>query len=266
MEENAISLLVGNGLDIQIGGDDFQNKWIIVRLLAKAKTGKYDILFANEKTGEPIVSGDDIVTLFRNLVPYANKAANHYYDAMVEKSDDVDLTNALKEFRDNHKSEIKSIEEIGMEDWLLIFLLVLIQEDDILDQYELIKQGFERMLLDAIYCEGYIQKLYSSLNKSSSKFFSKYNKIFTLNYDGTLEEVASTNVYHLHGDFESTNPSEDISNALGYIRIKKGKNVKFPIEFKHCNCSAIFDFSGNRKYKYATKMTNAFRAFEHIKL
>ncbi|MEG2896801.1 MAG: hypothetical protein RR841_00825, partial [Eubacterium sp.] len=262
MNEHISSLLVGNGIDIQIGGDDFQNRWIIVRLLAKAKTGKYDILFTDENTGESIISGDDIVTMFRDLIPYANKAINHNFDAMVEKYGDIDLVNALKDFRDNHKSGIMSIEEIGMEDWLLIFLLVLIEEHDILGQYEFIKQGFERMLLDAIYCEGYIQKLCSSLSKSLFAFFSKYHKIFTLNYDRTLEQITSKNVYHLHGDFESFNPSEDISNALGYIRIKKGENVKFPLEFKHCNCSAIFDFSGNRKYKYATKMTKAFGAFE----
>jgi hypothetical protein len=49
MEEGRVSLLVGNGLDIQIGGDDFQNKWIMVRLLAKAKAGKYDVLFCECK-------------------------------------------------------------------------------------------------------------------------------------------------------------------------------------------------------------------------
>jgi hypothetical protein len=35
------SLLLGNGLDVQVGGDDYQNKWIMVRLLAKAKA-KYE--------------------------------------------------------------------------------------------------------------------------------------------------------------------------------------------------------------------------------
>jgi len=38
--------LVGNGIDIQLGGNDFLNKWIIVRLLSDAKAGKYDDLFA----------------------------------------------------------------------------------------------------------------------------------------------------------------------------------------------------------------------------
>ncbi len=265
MDGGQVSLLVGNGLDIQIGGDDFQNKWIIVRLLAKAKVGKYDILFSDKKTGTPIIAGDKIVELFRDLVPYANRAINNEFDAIVEEYGDKDLADALKDFKDSHPVEVKSIEEIGMEDWFLIFLLYLLQEQDLLDQYEFIKQGFERMILDSIYCEGYIQKLYLKLNKASSNYLSEYDKIFTLNYDNTIEALIKKNVYHLHGDFNTIHPSESIENALGYIRISKNENVYFPDEYRHCNCTGILDFSGNRKYKYATDMTKAFIAFEKLK-
>ena len=47
------SLLIGNGFDVQLGGDDYLNKWIIVRMLAKAKMGKYDILFT-KKVKQPL--------------------------------------------------------------------------------------------------------------------------------------------------------------------------------------------------------------------
>ncbi|WP_138205012.1 hypothetical protein [Haloimpatiens lingqiaonensis] len=63
MNTDCRSLLVGNGLDIQLGGDDFLNKWIIVRLLSKAKIGKYDALFLNEEDSTPLISGDEIVEL-----------------------------------------------------------------------------------------------------------------------------------------------------------------------------------------------------------
>ncbi|MFA9375252.1 MAG: hypothetical protein ACERKZ_00720 [Lachnotalea sp.] len=265
MDGDQVSLLVGNGLDIQIGGDDFQNKWIMVRLLAKAKTGEYDVLFTDEKTGIPIIVGDEIVELFRNLVPYANKAIYNDYDDKAERYGDADLVAALKDFKGNHKIEVRSIEEIGMEDWLLIFLLFLIDERDILNQYKNIKLGFERMILDSIYCESYIQKLYSMLDKSSIRYFSEYDKIFTLNYDNTIEKLLKKNIFHLHGDFNTVNPSENVENALGYIRILKKENVSFPTEYIHCNCTGISDFSGNRKYKYASDMTKAFIAFENLK-
>lgn len=259
------SLLVGNGLDIQLGGDDFLNKWIIVRLLAKAKIGKYDVLFLNEEDSTPLISGDEIVELFRNMVMYANKALNNEYDELVDDYKDRDLVDALKDFKKSHNQDIKSIEEIGMEDWLLIFLLILLKERDILDQYELIKQAFERMIFDAIYCDGYIQTLHSKMNKRAKKYFDNYDSLFTLNYDNTLEDAIRKTVFHLHGDFRTKYHSENEETALGYYRIHSGHSVSFPNNFEHCNCSAILDFSGNRKYKYAEKMTSAYFAFENIK-
>ena len=66
------SLLIGNGFDVQLGGDDYLNKWIIVRMLAKAKMGKYDILFTKKGEKAPLITGDEIITLLNNLIKFAN--------------------------------------------------------------------------------------------------------------------------------------------------------------------------------------------------
>lgn len=265
MDRNYNSVLIGNGLDIQVGGDDYLNKWIIVRLLAKAKMGKYDMLFMDSQDSKPLITGDEIIELFSNMVEIANKARKNEFKDLAETYGDKDLIDTLKDFKQNHICEIISIEEIGMEDWLLIFLLFLIEQKDILNQYESIKQGFERMIFDAIYCEGNIQKLHSKMNKSSKQYFSNFDKIFTLNYDNTIEKLTNRTIFHLHGDFKTKNHSENPQNALGYLRIQKGQNIWFPPQFEHCNCSAILDFSGNRKYNYATNMTKAFLEFEKLK-
>lgn len=265
MDRNYSSVLIGNGLDIQVGGDDYLNKWIIVRLLAKAKMGKYDILFQNGQDRKPVITGDEIIELFNNMIGIANKARKNEYKDLAETYGDKDLIEALKDFQKNHTCEITSIEEIGMEDWLMIFLLFLIEQRDILDQYKLIKQGFEKMIFDAIYCEGNIQKLHSKMNKLSKLYFSNFDNIFTLNYDNTIEKLTNRPVFHLHGDFKTKNHSENPQNALGYLRLQKGQNIWFPPQFEHCNCSAILDFSGNRKYNYATNMTKAFLEFEKLK-
>jgi hypothetical protein len=259
------SVLIGNGLDIQVGGDDYLNKWIIVRLLSKAKMGKYDMLFQDSQDSTPLITGDEIIGLFSNMVGIANRARKSEYKDLAETYGDKDLIEALKDFEQNHTCEIRSIEEIGMEDWLLIFLLFLIEEEDILHQYESIKQGFERMIFDAIHCEGNIQKLDSKMNKLSKIYFSKFDNIFTLNYDNTIEKLTNRTVFHLHGDFKTKNHSENPQNALGYLRLQKGQNIMIPPQFEHCNCSAILDFSGNRKYNYATNMTKAYFEFEKLK-
>lgn len=265
MDRNYGSALIGNGLDIQVGGDDYLNKWIIVRLLAKAKMGKYDMLFLDNQNSKPLITGDEIIELFSNMVGIANKARKNNYKDLAEIYGDKDLIDTLKDFKKNHTCEIRSIEEIGMEDWLLIFLLFLIEQKDILDLYESIKQGFERMIFDAIYCEGSIQKLHSKMNKLSKIYFSNFDNSFTLNYDNTIEKLTNHTVFHLHGDFETKYHSEDPQNAYGYLRLQKGQNISFLPQFKHCNCSAILDFSGNRKYDYATNMTKVFLEFEKLK-
>ncbi len=265
MDRNYNSVLIGNGLDIQVGGDDYLNKWIIVRLLAKAKMGKYDILFMDSQDSRPLITGDEIIELFSNMVGIANKARKNEYKDLAETYGDKDLIDTLKDFEKNHTCEIRSIEEIGMEDWFLILLLFLIEHEDILDQYELIKKGFERMIFDAIYCEGNIQQLHSKMNKSSKLYFSNFDNIFTLNYDNTIEKLTNRTVFHLHGDFKTKYHSENSQNAHGYLRLQKGQNIWFPPQFEHCNCSAILDFNGNRKYKYTSDMTKAFLEFEKLK-
>ncbi len=265
MNRNYSSVLIGNGLDIQVGGDDYLNKWIIVRLMAKAKMGKYDGLFMDSHDSKLLITGDEIIELFSNMVVIANKARKNEYKDLAKNYGDEDLLETLKEFKRNHTCEIRSIEEIGMEDWLLIFLLFLIEQEDILCQYESIKTGFERMIFDAIYCEGNIQTLHSKMNKSAKLYFSNFDTIFTLNYDNTIEKLTKRTVFHLHGDFETKYHSENPENTHGYLRLQKGENILFPLQFKHCNYSAILDFSGNRKYNYATNMTEAFLEFEKLK-
>lgn len=261
MNINYTSVLIG-GLDIQVGGDDYSNKWIIIRLLAKAKMGKYDMLFIDSHDGRPLITGDEIVELFNSMVEISNKARKNEYNDLAEAYGNKDVLDALNDFGKNHTCEIKSIEDIGMEDWLLILFLFLIEEKDILDQYEPIKQGYERMIFDAIYCAGNIQKLHSKMNKLSREYFNNFDNIYTLNYDNTIEKLTKHTVFHLHGDFKTKSHSENPQNAYGYLRLQKRRNVCFPPQFEHCNCSAILDFSGNRKYNYATNMTKAFLEFK----
>ena len=110
------SVLIGNGLDIQLGGDDYLNKWIIVCMLANAKMGKYDELFKDSSDSAPIISGDEIIELFNNMINIANIIREKKYDCLIESYEDIDVIDALRDFERNHSHEIKSIEKIGMED------------------------------------------------------------------------------------------------------------------------------------------------------
>lgn len=255
------NLLVGNGLDIQLGGFDYLNKWILTRMLAKAKIGKYDSLFNG------IISGDEIVELFLNMPSIARDVQQRKYDAVPYKCTDeqtvVLLRSAIKGFQRTYTEDITSIEQLGMEDIILLFQIYLLDNDDLLQYYKAAKQGYCQMLLDAIYCEGKIQTL--SIPKAAKWYFLNFDNIFSLNYDNSLEKSLNRKVLHLHGDYKTIYHSENHKNALGYYRHKKKIANKYLPTLKQCNCNGILDFSGDMKYSFATSSTQCFKWFENVK-
>ena len=256
------SNLVGNGLDIQIGGMDFHNKWIITRLLAKAKSGKYDDLFKGPDASTPAVSGDDLTELFSNMPMLGNRARNGEFDSV----DDKITAEPLADFISRYPNEIQRPDEIGMEDWIFLMRIYLQEQADLFPFYTAIKQGFERVILDAIYCNGKIQQLHKNVSMKAREFFRGFDKVFTLNYDNTLEKITRKDVFHLHGDYNTKALSENPNTAHGYVRQKNGEAVYFHPKFQHCNCNAILDYSGDSKYSLAVALSNAQSGFKKLKI
>lgn len=252
------SLLVGNGLDIQVGGDDYLNKWIMIRLMAKAQMGRYDSLFENT------ISGEEIVGLFNEMINIANKVRVGEYDSLIEDCSIDDLRAAVSDFKSNHNTSIESVDEIGMEDWILLFHTYLLSQSDLLDQYEAVKQGYQRMLLDSIFCEGKIQKLHERMSQEAKEYFKDFDNIFSLNYDSLVEKATRCNVYHLHGDFKTLHMSENPKNAIGYFRKKNNLRNIIP-KWAHCFSTGILDYSGTLKYKYASQASGLYKKFERYK-
>lgn len=260
------SVLVGNGIDIQIGGTDFLNKWIIVRLLANAKAGKYDELFKKTPDSAPSITGDELVKFFSEMPSLANRARNGDFDSLIDKSTESEVYDALADFKAKYDKEVKSPEEIGLEDWLLLLRLFLQEQSDLLPLFKTAKQGFERVVLDAIFCNGAIQQLHKNVRRKARDFFRGFDYLFTLNYDNTLEKITGKPIYHLHGDFETKALSENPQTAYGYLRQMCGEAVYFPQKFQHCNCNAILDYSGDNKYRLATALSSVLLEFDKLKL
>lgn len=259
------SVLVGNGFNIQFGnnlekaGNAYNNRFILQRIIFNAKAEKYAPLFDNK------VNGDDIATIFSSLVHYANKIRSGIFDN-INNEDDLNLKNAIVDFKDRYKDwEPKHTYDIGLEDWFLLIKLFFIDNPDISNVWLSAKQGFERIVLDAIYNNGCLQNLYHNINKPVKRFFSDFDNIFTLNYDNNLENLTKRDVYHLHGDFSVMADSENPDTVLGYIRQRKGEFVHFPIEFKHCYCNALLDYSGNLKLKRANDIEKCQETLESLK-
>ena len=238
------SVLLGNGINIQFGGSAYNSDFIMKRIKFASKLNHYNILFANKLTG------NEIAEVFDNFVPIANDIRLKKYDKYA--NDNEILNEALKDFQQRYNSEIRAAHEIMIEDWFLILHVFFEKNSDIKSDMGTAIQGFEQLILDAIYNNGKIQDLHNIMkkNKRVCKFFSSFDNIFSLNYDNNIENLTKKPVYHLHGDFSVLADSENTKTVKGYIRNKKGEIVLIP-EMKQCFCNALLNYSGHLKYKKA---------------
>lgn len=238
MERN---LLLGNGINIQFGGAAYNSDFILKRIKYKSRLRKYDTLFDGKLTGKEIES------VFKEFVDVANGIIEKRYENI---TGDVDTIEAIKDFQDRYTEKINLPHEVMLEDWLLLVRVFFLTNRDLVQISDAVVQGFEQLLLDAIYNDGKIQEIHLSMNKHLKRFLKGFKNIFTLNYDNNIERLIHKTVYHLHGDFSVLSNSENKENVLGYIRTNEGKTVWFP-EMKHCFCNGLLNYSGRLKYKAA---------------
>ena len=73
---------------------------------------------------------------------------------------DDEVKRAVIEFKAQNaeRSEFEHYYEIPLEDWFLLLRLFFLDNPDLSDMWEASKQGFEWMILDAIYNDGKFKK------------------------------------------------------------------------------------------------------------
>ena len=235
------SLLVGNGINIQFGGKAYSSEFIMKRIKYQATLDSYTEIFGNALTGK------EIIAILDGFVDIGNEIRNGDYDQFV---DSEDLSWALEDFKNRYGTELCLSHEIMLEDWFFIIHMFFLKNGDLKENARSAIQGFEQLILDAIYNGGKIQELYSKMSKESKRYFKSFDNMFTLNYDNNIEMLTQKEVYHLHGDFNVLANSENLSNVQGYIREQADERVVVSGK-EHCYCNALLNYSGELKYRTA---------------
>lgn len=101
------SILIGNGINIQFGGNDYKSEKILERIIRNAENDKYNRLFGDK------ISGDDIACMFDGLVDIANGIIEN---TNMNISDDH-LLDASAFFKERYINPVKELYEIMLEDW-----------------------------------------------------------------------------------------------------------------------------------------------------
>lgn len=176
------NLLLGNGINIQFGGVANSSSFIMKRIKYQAKLDRYDELFGNKLTGT------EIVNLLENFVEEANNIREGVYDDLATDSDTLD---ALKDFKYRYNTTIKNSHDIMLEDWFFVVHMFFLKNFDLEEHRISAMQGFEHLILDAIYNSGKIQEIYKEMKKYKKvkRFFNSFDNIYTLNYDNNIENL-----------------------------------------------------------------------------
>ncbi len=244
------SLLIGNGLNIQFGGKAYSNEFIMKRIKFRARLGSYDALFGNTLTGE------EIVRIFNDFATLANDIRKNQYDEYVT-DDETDY--ALKDFKQRYTEDVHSSHEVMLEDWFFLLHMFFLKNMDLQSERISAMQGFERLILDAIYNSGKIQELHLKISKKAKRFLDSFDNLFTLNYDNNVENLIKREVFHLHGDYSVLANSENPNNVQGYIRTQTGTTIVVN-GMEHCHCNALLNYSGRLKYKTAKQFEDLLEA------
>lgn len=252
------SVLLGNGINIQFGGKAYTSSYIMQRIKYRARLDAYKKLFADDMTA------NDIIKMLEAFVEEANKLKNdkNYSDY----AEDSDSQSAIKDFQERYKDwEISKPEDVMLEDWFLLVHVFFLKNRDLEEQRQAGIQGFQQLILDAIYNNGRIQEIYKSMSsyRKVNRHFKAYDNIFTINYDDNMECLTGKRVYHLHGDFSELADSENEKTITGYLRNKKGECV-VQEDMKHVFCNALLNYSGMLKKRVIDENYNKNLAGEQI--
>ena len=157
------SVLLGNGINIQFGGKAYSNYFIMERIRYRAKLDSYVQLFGNTLTSS------EIINILDGFVDIANGVRNGDYDQYIDG--DENIQEAIDDFKCRYTSNVSASYDIMLEDWFLLIQMFFLKNNDLTDNKSAAIQGFERLILDAIYNGGKIQDLFKGMPKKVKHFF-----------------------------------------------------------------------------------------------
>jgi len=190
-EDIVKNALIGNGLIIQFGGERYTNAGIIKRALDSIRSGNYP---------KHLYPSSECAELIRVLHGEHRSVLRGAYDrfafAGFEKA-------ALADFKSRYdKTRRYSVDEIGFEDYFLLFELVYNKLGKTNPERFHVRGVLTRMLLDAVFDGGAIQTIHERFPSGISDWLSEWDLILTTNYDSNLESIRSAELLHLHGAFD----------------------------------------------------------------
>ena len=244
------SLLAGNGVIIQYGGLDYLNSNIIKRAISNTKAGCFP------QNLYPKECADIVEYLHTQHTAILRGEYDQYVAASFERS-------SLEDFKRRYSvNRTYSVEQIGFEDYFLMFELVYNKHGrENPNRYN--ERGvLERMFLDAVYNHGRIESVHEKFSPGFVAFLREHDHIFTTNYDSNLEEASRKDVHHLHGAFRILSEVYDRNSFRNQLPedILEREVVDTDYMYLYSNC--LVSYVGDLKFYSMNQQGMANRAVE----
>lgn len=236
------NVLYGNGVNIEFSGnDDYKNFAILERMSKNMKeSGRYLDVFKNT------IDAPDMYDFLDGLNKWFRKYAIRGFKGM-QLTENQDEAKALLEMASRYSKGDPKVLEVGLEDYLLALKLFNASFDEGAFNYELLYQGITKIMLDAIYNDGKIEEIYIRMDAYKDEL-SKYENIFTVNYDSNIDKLTDNHVYHLHGCFNTLHHEFRPETFKAWCIMNAGNELpEYIPEKKYLYCDAVFGFSGEDK-------------------
>lgn len=249
------TILIGNGVTIQYGGDVYSNSKIIKRARNKINTKNYP-----EKV------------YHRNVLLYLTTLCEQVSGMVKGDYDNYAITPSMKKslvyFKERYSVNKQKYElhEIGLEDYFILHIFASRRAGvENPDRFSC-KEGVRMFFLDAIYNEGKIQELHTKYDSKFIKFLLSFDKIYTTNYDWNLEKATGNAVGYLHACFHELddvyNPNS-LRNQLEDSPIKM-QNLVTPDGYEYLHSTALMAGSGEDKELSLSIHTDANSSIKNV--
>ena len=230
------NLLIGNGINIQFGDNEYCNKNIINRAISNLNNNNFNPRLYPSEIGDWLMQ---LHSIYSNLL-------NGTYDKHAFTSYEQ---SSLKSFKKRYKylGYNLLIDKIGFEDYFIIHDILCRSKKNYFDKRHKNREFLRRLFLDSIYYSGKIQNIYKKFPNKFKSFLEKYNLIFTTNYDMNIEKFSKKKVLYLHGAFhildEIYNP-RSFKNMLSNAPVKKTPVIR---GYEYLFSNALTSHSGKSK-------------------
>ncbi|MDA3886580.1 MAG: hypothetical protein PF638_13390 [Candidatus Delongbacteria bacterium] len=224
------NILVGNGVNLQFSNREYLNNEIISRGVKKLNTGAFpENIYPKE-----------IHEFLKKIFLIIPGIIKNEYDALAITSYEKKVLQLFKR-RNKVILRTNSLCDIGIEDYLFAYTIFCrINKIENPDRYNIMK-FLERFLIDSIYNDGKINKVYEEYPDGFINWINHFDTIFTTNYDSNLDTISKKNIYHLHGAFHILDEVYDKNSIRNQLELD---DYDYFEGFDHLYSNALLDFSG----------------------